>query len=367
MKIAILTLHNTFYSKTRYYNGQDIGLGMALTKNGNHVHIFRLCHNLTEVMLDNFENNLIMSSVPSKKIGFHSICKMNFITEIPDVMICFSDNQLMFPTVYRWAMKNHVSLFPYIGISESHSNNLLIRRVTDGILQHDLYYYRKCTVFAKTEAVKSYLLQKGVHNTKKLPIGLNNEFLYEDYRNVDRIEIAKSFGFSEKDRILLFIGRLEPEKEPLELLHYFKERVASIDDIKLLMIGDGYLYEETEKTIHDLNLQDRVHLIKKIVNKDIWRCYCCADWFINMNKQEIFGMSILEAMYYECVVIAHRAPGPNEIIDDGVNGYLFDDIDDIYDIFSMSEIESFGKAAHLHISKHFMWDVIVNDILFKTI
>lgn len=41
----------------------------------------------------------------------------------------------------------------------------------------------------------------------------------------------------------------------------------------------------------------------------MWEIYEMSDYYLNMNKGEIFGMAIMEAVYYKTSVAAILRPG----------------------------------------------------------
>ena len=98
----------------------------------------------------------------------------------------------------------------------------------------------------------------------------------------------------------------------------------------------------------------------------MWKAYRAADAFVSFSSMEIFGMSILEAMYYEKPVYVMHAPGPNDIIEDDVSGFLFDSLSDMSDMIIKEKNDiQIGKAAHNRIMEHFMWSKAV-DIIKQT-
>ena len=111
-----------------------------------------------------------------------------------------------------------------------------------------------------------------------------------------------------------------------------------------------------------MKLKDNVTYIEKIENKYMSEIYCVADVFINTNDKEIYGMSILEAMYCGCPVVAKKAPGPEFIIDNSKTGYVIEDYDKymwygkINDIVSNREI--FRNSSKGRIENNFLWNVI---------
>lgn len=88
----------------------------------------------------------------------------------------------------------------------------------------------------------------------------------------------------------------------------------------------------------------------------MWKYYMASDYFVNLNSGEIFGMSILEAMFYRLTVIALSAPGPSYIINNGINGYLVDSDAEIVDMLSGDNVKRTGNEAHDRIMKSFTWD-----------
>ena len=56
--------------------------------------------------------------------------------------------------------------------------------------------------------------------------------------------------------------------------------------------------------------------------------FASADAFMFPSKTETLGLVLLEAMAAGCPVVAAGTGGITDIVDDGVNGYLFDPNDD---------------------------------------
>ena len=77
---------------------------------------------------------------------------------------------------------------------------------------------------------------------------------------------------------------------------------------------------------------------------------------VNLNTHEIFGMAILEAMYYENAVIALRAPGPELIIENEVSGYICENEDELLQKALKVDKRTIGAAAHRHVENRFLWE-----------
>ena len=162
--------------------------------------------------------------------------------------------------------------------------------------------------------------------------------------------------------MILFIGRLVEEKQPLRMVDIFKKLKEKDDRYKLLMVGIGPLKEEVDKKIDENNLAVDILQIDKIMNSEIWELYRLAECFVNLNQQEIFGMAILEAMYYGCKVVAWHAPGPNLIIENGISGYLVSSEEEMIQMISKKDIDV-TVAAHKIIKEKFTWMSTAKRIL----
>ena len=131
------------------------------------------------------------------------------------------------------------------------------------------------------------------------------------------------------------------------------------------MVGQGKLKQEVLRFIDRHSLYDRVNTINSINNKDIWELYLLADMFVNLNKHEIFGMAIMEAMYYGCRVIAYQAPGPNLLITDSVTGDIAANDKEI--VMKILDFKDYSEASHAYAVDRFSWKqtaIVVEGLAF---
>ncbi len=138
------------------------------------------------------------------------------------------------------------------------------------------------------------------------------------------------------------------------------------NDYTLIIIGDGSLKDKITEKINKYKLENNVIMIDKVKNSEIHKYYKASDIFINFNENEIFGMSILEAMNQECKVIAASAPGPRSIIDNKVNGILIDNSSvDVWIKAIEDNInnKTMGIEARKTIKEHLNWDNIAEKYI----
>lgn len=338
------------------YNSQEVGLAKALSVMAESVFVYKLISSDREEYVEEVEGykNVNVRFFPSKKLGVHGFFDMRRIDDGLDALIYFSDTQLCFPSVYRWAKKNSVKFFAYVGVLESHSTNGLRRGIMDMLLYRSLNIYRKVNCLTKTPYVEEQLKKYGVKNTTVCPVGLDMSLINEEITKVCASVFKKKHGYRDEDKVILFIGRMIEEKKPLQMIEVFSELIKKDEDYRLLMIGKGELESEVRMEVQRRDLSSKVNLINVMPNSEVLELYRFAHVFVNLNEQEIFGMAILEAMYYNCRVIAWKAPGPSFIIENGVSGWLVESKEEIVE--KVEKPLRDAQGPHDRIIDRFTWD-----------
>lgn len=363
MRIGLLVSSIGAFGKKGFYNAQEIGLAKALSSIVDEVKVYKLVsineREITEKVIGT--NNAMITYLPSKKIGNNGNVNTKKLDTQLDALIYFADTQFSVNKVYTWAKKYKVALFPYIGVIESHSNNQVKKIIVDLFFKRNTSVYKKLLCFAKTNTVKEKMVSIGINQVEVMPVGLDFSLLKKDYQLCDINLLRKKYGVGSDDIVILFVGRLTPEKQPIEMINIFNKLSKINSRYKLMMIGTGELKKQVEEKIQEYNLDNRVINIDKINNNDIWELYCLANYFINLNKQEIFGMAVLEAMYYECKVIAFKAPGPGMIIEDGRSGKLVETEDEIINI--LEDGNNYFANSQERVLRCFLWDSIAKNMM----
>ncbi len=363
MKIGILGSRVLKSEKKGFYNDQQIGLAKALTCFCDKVIVYKTISSRLEKKVEAIQgyDNIFVVYLPSKRIGNNGIVNVSLMNVDLDILIYFSDTQFSVPKVYRWAKKNNICFYPYIGVTESHNNHVLKRIIVNCLFARNLNVYKKCHCFVKTPAVENYLRHNKIKDIQLLPVGLDLTLMKTDYAQYDVLKLKEKYGYLKNDKIILFIGRLTEEKQPVRMIEILSEIVKKDKSYKLLMVGNGELKDNVIKKTEKYKLYNEVKIIESISNKNIWELYCMAEVFVNLNSQEIFGMAILEAMYYGCKVVAWKAPGPNFIIENGVNGWLAVSNMDIVKKIE-EDIPNLKSISHNKILEKFTWYVTAKNI-----
>lgn len=361
MKIGILVTSIGNFGQKGFYNAQEIGLAKSIAKLCDRVEVYKLIPIDQEKKIEKICENAELYLIPAKNSGINGVINVDDLEKSLDALIHFSDTQFSVPKVYTWCRKNGVQYVPYIGVVESHSTSKLKQVITNLLFQRNIAVYRKCVCCVKTPTVQSMLRSLGVKDTIVTPVGLDLDLLHTDYATSSISNLKRKYGYYESDKILLFIGRLIDEKQPVKMIDILAELRKKDAAYKLLMVGTGELKTAVEARMKELDLQDAVQMVERIPNNDIWELYRLADCFVNLNQQEIFGMAILEAMYYCCKVVAWNAPGPNLIIEGGKSGWLIESNEEVTKrILDKTDV---GEEAHRRVLSKFTWESSAKKII----
>ncbi len=95
-------------------------------------------------------------------------------------------------------------------------------------------------------------------------------------------------------------------------------------------------------------------MIPQLPNAQVHIYYHACDAFVNLNENEIFGMSLLEAMYAGCPPVARHAPGPDLIIENGISGLLCGTVPELAAALGKTTA-AMGHAAQTRVNEHFLW------------
>lgn len=119
-------------------------------------------------------------------------------------------------------------------------------------------------------------------------------------------------------RRLIFIGRLNPQKNPVFLV----DALAHLRELPwiLTFIGDGPLMGEVRAAIARHGLEQRVNVTGWLEPAEVQRRLAEADILCMPSVSEGLPMVGIEALKYGLAIVASEIPGLLDVIDEGVNG-----------------------------------------------
>lgn len=130
------------------------------------------------------------------------------------------------------------------------------------------------------------------------------------------------FGFSDDDILLVYAGRLGPEKNLEFLLQAFIGVAETLDHARLLIVGDGPRRESLIRQGTQGNLGERIHFVGMVEYDKMPGYLRMCDIFVSASISEVHPLSMIEAMGVGLPILGIHSPGVEDIIEDGVTGFL---------------------------------------------
>lgn len=145
----------------------------------------------------------------------------------------------------------------------------------------------------------------------------------EEHRSVDRREYLARFGASYEDGDVLcgIAARLTPVKDVPTLLRAAEQALRRCPKLKIVIAGDGEDRQSLEAMADELGIRKNVVFLGWI--RDIHEFFAAMDINVICSLSETFPYVILEGIQERCAAVTSDVGGMSELIDDGVNGYIF--------------------------------------------
>lgn len=174
---------------------------------------------------------------------------------------------------------------------------------------------------APSQFVKNKLVENGFDENK---ISVTPHFLAEEFilpKNNESTTVAAATETGQEKYIFSY-GRLDEGKGFDDLIKAYAE--INVLGLKLKIAGSGPDEDRLNKIAENLGLENRVELLGQKTRAEIIELIKGAEAVISCSKlHETFGLTVLEAMATGKPVIASKVGAIPELIEDGINGLLY--------------------------------------------
>ncbi|WP_026490883.1 MULTISPECIES: glycosyltransferase family 4 protein [unclassified Butyrivibrio] len=349
------------------YNIQEIGLAKALIRKNNRCDILFWTDKEEKDVDLNFDGGVVHVYYRHGKTALKNtvFTSCDSIIEKYDVLQTAEYNQMQsWLCAKKYQQKAIIYHGPYYS-SFNKRYNLMCSVFDKFFLKR---YLKLNTHFlVKSELAKDFLVQKGIHeeNITVAGVGIDTQMLSNVGEACEESIYLKMRQYSGKK--ILYIGRFEERRNIPFILHVFKKVKQINPDTKLFLIGNGdndYL-DAVWKIAKELNIFEDIEYQQQLEQKYMAEIYKLADCFMLPTHYEIFGMVLLEAMFYGNIVYTTNNGGSSTLIENGKNGFIFDSFNSdewckkIVDIFDNKKLrDDISEMATKTISTHFTWDAL---------
>jgi len=135
-----------------------------------------------------------------------------------------------------------------------------------------------------------------------------------------RLKTRILLNIDDDSLVIIHVGRFFPQKNHRLLIESFSRVLSKINNVKLLMVGDGDLRPEIEGIVNRNGLNSHIKFLG--VRKDIADLLSASDIFVLSSDWEGLPLTVIEAMAAGKPVVATAVGGVPELIKNNVNGFL---------------------------------------------
>ena len=163
-----------------------------------------------------------------------------------------------------------------------------------------------------------------------------------------------------KDTTLLYIGRLTRAKKPYDIIKAFKIVSEKYANVRLLIIGDGYLKKDLIRFSELIGCNSNVIFLGHLSEEEKYEKIKKSDLLLVSGVREGWGMVVTEANSIGIPAIGYNIPGLRDSIIDGKTGFLSNPSPDdmakkIIKFLKNKALQNSLSVNALEYSKKFLW------------
>ena len=186
--------------------------------------------------------------------------------------------------------------------------------------------------------------------------------------DAERLAFRGEFGIPLQAPLVAGLLRLDEEKRPAVFVRAVAAALREVPELHAVLAGMGPLRRELEQLAGKLGIAQRLHFVGR--RQDVATVHTAADVVMLTSRIEGTPNALLEAMWFARPVVATRAGGCVEVVDDGVTGLLCD-VDDADALGAAvaallhdpERRRAFGAAGHRVVQERFSLQRMVDDTL----
>lgn len=192
--------------------------------------------------------------------------------------------------------------------------------------------------------------------TDVIPMGVDTKLF-----NPNKYDESIKTNYRVTGKLLLFVGRLVPEKGVSYLIDAMPTVLKKFPKTKLMIIGGGTLEEELKGRVLKLKIESSVIFMGVIRHDDLPPYFATADIFVSPSLKEGLPTAYLEAMASRLLLVVGDLPISSELVKDN-HGQLVKPNKKAISKVLVKILGKFQKKDNISdISRKYRWDSIAKQ------
>lgn len=240
-------------------------------------------------------------------LNFHQ--NGNFVDELKAVFDCKIVSVLHFND---WGFKIYDNLQRLRNILNNEYLDSFSEEIKKTVEEEIKYYSKVDRIICLSNYMKEILCQDYEVDETKISTIANGLFSITD-PILNKKMLRKKWNISPKEKIVLFVGRVDEVKGVNYLIKAFNEVLKIYNNCRLLIVGSGeynLILKEAK------NICTRITFTGLLERKELYEIYQVADVGVVPSLFEPFGYVPVEMMMHKLPIVATATSGLNEVVDD---------------------------------------------------
>lgn len=353
------------------YNLQEIGFCKSLCKYGYQCDIVYYSNENKDEVIYSEQNRgirlLWRKGIRLLRSGVYpKLLKKDFLNQY-DLVILTEYDQIMTYLISKYTNKSVLYSGPYYNLFKIPFVEPIYCRLFNKSINRNIHIK-----FAKSQLSKNYLEERKFENVQVLGVALDDSKFSlakkEDYNENHKVESILEFM---NEDTILYVGTIDKRKNTEFILRIFNKLKKKKESFRLVIIGKGSksYTRRCFSMVEDRYKKDIMH-VEFVKNGYLGDIYNKAKIFLLPSRQEIFGMVLLEAMYFGVPSISSCNGGSMTLIDNNVDGIVIDNFQEdiwIEEIMKLDRDDNLynniSKNAMKKIRNNFLWDKIADKFI----
>ncbi len=238
------------------------------------------------------------------------------------------------------------------------SEKKLMKR-SDALIGVSMYTKKELTEFYNIEEDKIHVIYNGVDVDKFRP-------------NNMKAHLRRELGFEQKEKVILFVGRLYQRKGLDTLLESVPKVIQRVKDAKFIISGEGFkqIKEKLLRLTKKLDIERYVSFAGYFPDDKLPDLYAASDIFVLPALYENFPFAILEAQATGLPVVSTIVGGIPEIISNKENGLLVEPSNReqitqalLFLLENQEFAERLGRNARRLVEKKYAWPIVTGQLV----
>lgn len=218
----------------------------------------------------------------------------------------------------------------------------------------------KAKYYGISEKSSEWLREFGIKSSGEIP----NSIDAREYRaSRSQRSFRKELSISDSAFLVVYIGRLIPEKGIMLLLGAASAAKSADRDLQFIIAGSGPLANEVRSAA------DNVHFVGRLGQSDVAALLCEADCLCLPSRSEGFATCLLEAAACEASIVSTDVGGAREIVPDSTYGTILSSLSEEFLLRTLLDIkrnrEDFNLCSRRcfeRIARDFSWEKTAEQV-----